>query len=88
MERSGWQITLEKTPKDETDKGSIEAVARTLVLGAADDVVIRILPEPTGARLDVRSVSRYGSHDLGQNAKRIRAFHAALDAAVTESFGQ
>ena len=88
VERSNWKIADEKSPKDDTDRAGFEAVARTAVLGAEDDVSIRILPEPTGARIDVRSVSRYGSHDLGQNARRIRAFFTSLDAAVAESFGQ
>src|SRR3984957_10084026 len=50
----------------------IEAVARTPILGFRDDVVVRIRATTDGARIDVRSASRYGRHDLGTNAKRVR----------------
>jgi hypothetical protein len=88
VDRNGWKILDETIPKEDGDRGRIEAVARTQVFGEEDDVVIRILAEPAGASIDVRSSSRYGTHDLGQNAIRIRAFFTALDTAVTENFGQ
>jgi Protein of unknown function (DUF1499) len=52
--------------------GIIEAVARTPILGFRDDVVVRVRPTSDGARIDVRSASRYGRNDLGTNAKRVR----------------
>jgi hypothetical protein len=55
-----------------TRDGIIEAVARTPILGFRDDVVVRIRPTGDGARIDVRSASRYGRHDLGTNARRVR----------------
>ena len=75
------------TPKEDGDQGRIEAVARAPVFGQEDDIVIRVLAEPSGASLDIRSSSRFGSRDLGQNAARIRAFFAALDQSVAENFG-
>jgi Protein of unknown function (DUF1499) len=55
-----------------TRDGIIEAVTRTPILGFRDDVVVRVRPTADGARIDVRSASRYGRHDLGTNAKRVR----------------
>ena len=52
--------------------GIIEAVARTPILGFRDDVVVRVRPTADGARIDVRSASRYGRNDLGTNAARVR----------------
>jgi hypothetical protein len=52
--------------------GIIEAVARTPILGFRDDVVVRIRPTSDGARIDVRSASRYGRNDIGTNAARVR----------------
>ncbi|MFZ0424624.1 MAG: DUF1499 domain-containing protein [Xanthobacteraceae bacterium] len=52
--------------------GIIEAVARTPILGFRDDVVVRIRPTSDGARIDVRSASRYGRNDIGTNASRVR----------------
>ena len=48
----------------------IEAVATTFWFGFKDDVVVRIRPTDTGARIDVRSVSRVGVGDSGVNAGR------------------
>lgn len=53
--------------------GLIEATDRTLVLGFLDDVAVRVQPVEGGTRVDVRSASRYGRHDLGRNAERIRS---------------
>jgi uncharacterized protein (DUF1499 family) len=52
--------------------GLIEIADRTLILGLYDDVAIRVAGSAQHARLDVRSASRYGSHDLGRNADRVR----------------
>ena len=64
--------------------GQIEAVDRTLVLGFSDDIVVRVGGRDGQAKIDVRSASRYGRHDFGRNAERIRGFlrelHARLDA--------
>ncbi|MBL8573639.1 MAG: DUF1499 domain-containing protein [Hyphomicrobiaceae bacterium] len=88
IDRVGWRIVDRYRPVNERDRGRIEAVARTLVLGFRDDVAIRILPDSGGARIDLRSVSRFGKHDLGANAERIREFHRVLDQVVVEMFPQ
>jgi hypothetical protein len=63
--------------------GIIEAVARTPILGFRDDVVVRIRPTVDGARIDVRSASRYGRHDLGTNAKRVRSLIDDIDDVLS-----
>lgn len=60
----------------------IEAIARTLIMGIPDRVSIRLDPSPEGVRVDVRSASAVGEHDLGENGRRIRAFLADLDAEL------
>ncbi len=69
----GWTIVA----ADE-QAGRIEATATTAWFGFADDVVIRIRPQGSGSRVDVRSHSRVGKSDLGANARRIRDFSARL----------
>ena len=59
--------------------GVIEAVARSLILGFRDDVMVRIRATSDGARIDVRSASRYGRHDLGDNAARVRSLIDDID---------
>jgi len=67
------QTTFEAPPDSEAGgAGFVEYSDRTLVLGLTDDVVIRVLPEGEGSRIDVRSSSRYGSNDFGGNAERVR----------------
>jgi hypothetical protein len=88
VDRNGWKVLAEIVPHEDGERGRIEAVARSPVFGQEDDVVIRVLSEPAGAAIDLRSSSRYGTHDLGENPSRIRAFFVSLDQAVTENFGQ
>jgi uncharacterized protein (DUF1499 family) len=54
--------------------GRLEAIDRTFLLRLPDDVTVRLRPRADGTRIDVRSASRIGTHDLGQNARRIRAY--------------
>jgi uncharacterized protein (DUF1499 family) len=59
----------------------IEATDTTLLFGFKDDIVIRVTPNASGSRVDMRSLSRLGGGDLGVNANRIRSFMKQLDAA-------
>ena len=64
--------------------GAIEAVARTPIMGFRDDVAIRVSAQGgDGSRIDVRSASRYGFHDFGGNASRIRALLEEIDEAAS-----
>ena len=71
-----------RAPQAGRREGRIEVVFRTPILGFRDDVVIRIRPDPDGARVDIRSTSRYGRHDFGTNASRVSALSEAIDEAV------
>ena len=53
--------------------GRIEAVATSMLFGFKDDVVVRFTPQAGATRVDVRSKSRVGRNDFGQNARRVRA---------------
>jgi len=69
----GWQVVAAKP-----DQGRIEAVDTTFWFGFKDDVVIRIRASAGGTALDLRSVSRVGTSDVGANAERIHAFSHRL----------
>jgi uncharacterized protein (DUF1499 family) len=71
----GWEIAA-AVPAE----GRLEATDTTRWFRFKDDIVVRVAPAPNGSRVDVRSVSRIGRGDLGTNARRIRAFLAALSA--------
>jgi uncharacterized protein (DUF1499 family) len=81
--RRKWRVVVDRPPQPGRRDGQIEAVARTPVMGFRDDVSIRVRPEEEGSRIDVRSASRYGRHDLGANASRIRSLLEDIDARVT-----
>ena len=65
----GWEIVA-----SDPAQGRLEATATTFWFGFKDDIVVRLAPEGTGSRVDVRSLSRIGSSDVGANAQRVRAF--------------
>jgi uncharacterized protein (DUF1499 family) len=79
-----WRIVDQRPPQPPRREGRIEAVARTLIMGFREDVVVRIRPNEDGARIDVRSSSRYGSFDFGANAARIRSLVDDIDDAIGE----
>lgn len=68
----GWQVVSEAPPDKDGEAGRIEAVDHSLLLGFKDDVVIRITGDEQVSKVDMRSASRYGRHDLGANAHRVR----------------
>ncbi|OYU14316.1 MAG: hypothetical protein CFE37_11375 [Alphaproteobacteria bacterium PA4] len=59
--------------------GRIEATDVVPWWGFKDDVVVRLTPEGSGTRIDVRSKSRVGEGDLGVNAQRIKNYLAKIE---------
>jgi hypothetical protein len=78
--------TLEVPPEDDEDSpGFIELTDRSLILGLADDIVIRVLADEKASRIDVRSASRYGSNDFGRNADHVRTILKEIAARFEAS---
>ena len=71
----GWTI-VDADPAT----GIIEASQSSRWFHFTDDIVIRVAKDEDGSRVDIRSHSRHGRGDFGVNAKRVRAFLAALKA--------
>jgi uncharacterized protein (DUF1499 family) len=69
----GWDVVA-RAPPD----GRIEAIDTTRWFGFQDDVVVRIRPDGSGSKIDIRSKSRTSTSDLGTNADRIRLFTERL----------
>jgi uncharacterized protein (DUF1499 family) len=74
-----WQVINTRPPTPGRREAYIEAVARSPIMGFRDDIAVRIRPVGQGARVDVRSASRYGRHDFGVNAARVRALISDID---------
>ena len=81
VKRLGWTIVLSEPP-DGDQPGRIEATNRTMIMGYTDDALIRVTGDDAHAFIDVRSVSRYGKHDLGANAGHIRELFAEVKSAL------
>ncbi len=69
----GWHVIAA-----EPAERRVEATATSFWFGFHDDVVVRVTPDGSGSRIDVRSASRAGRSDLGTNARRVRMYLAHL----------
>jgi uncharacterized protein (DUF1499 family) len=69
--------------REDAARGTIDAEHRTLVIRFVDDVTITIVPDRTGSRIVIRSKSRLGRGDFGQNARTIRELQRAIDRRVS-----
>ena len=76
----GWDVAISLP-----EEGRLEATETSAFFRFKDDIVLRVKPTDTGegSIVDMRSVSRVGSSDLGVNAKRVRSFLADLSGTVT-----
>lgn len=86
MTKRKWTIIVDVPPQVTPRRdgrggrdGRIEAVAFTPIIGFREDVVLRVRADGEGARIDVRSSSRFGTHDFGSNASRITKLLDELD---------
>ncbi|MBA3670041.1 MAG: DUF1499 domain-containing protein [Sphingomonas sp.] len=72
----GWDIAA-----SDPLRGTLEATATSRFFRFKDDVAVRVRPDPAGpdgSLVDMRSLSRVGTSDLGVNAARVRSFLADL----------
>jgi uncharacterized protein (DUF1499 family) len=80
----GWKVVSRPPWEDGEREYVLEAVARTLLLGFPSDVAIRLTDEGESTYVDMRSASRYGGDDFGDNAARISKFLDALDTEMAD----
>lgn len=87
ISRQGWQLVGPIPVAIGQMEITIQAVASTLILAFPIDISIRITNEGETTYVDMRSASRYGRHDRGDNAARIESFLAELDAEIAGKTG-
>ena len=68
-------------------QGDIQAESRTVLWRFVDDVRVRVRSREGATVVDVRSASRVGRGDFGQNARRIRGFLEELDRQLASAPG-
>jgi uncharacterized protein (DUF1499 family) len=82
-----WKVAAAEPPVGKSAKGGVlEATDQTTVIGFTDDIIVRVEGNATRSRIDVRSASRFGRADLGQNATRVRRFLAEMQSRVDGTF--
>ncbi len=68
--KQGWKIETV-----DPSAGLIHATYTSTWFGFTDDILIRVTQQgPSGARVDLRSISRVGLSDMGANASRIKSY--------------
>jgi uncharacterized protein (DUF1499 family) len=78
-----WKVAASEAPTPKAGRpGIIEATDQTLLLAFPDDIAIRVIGTNARSRIDIRSASRYGDFDFGQNATRIRRFYGEVQAQI------
>jgi hypothetical protein len=78
-----WKVAASEAPTPTAGRpGILEATDQTLLLGFPDDITIRVTGTNVRSRIDIRSASRYGDFDFGQNATRIRRFYGEVQAQI------
>lgn len=81
----GWEIVSEQQPSKKNKTGYIEAIDQSSILGFRDDIVVRVRGDASFTRIDMRSASRYGRHDLGANANRIRETFGIIKTRIARA---
>jgi hypothetical protein len=85
--KRGWMVLATRRMTDPAIETTVEAVARSPIVGYRFDVAVRSTDEGETTYVDMRSSSRYGAHDLGANAGRIIGFLSDLDAEIASRAG-
>lgn len=73
------------------ERGEVRAEAKTSLLRFVDDIEVRVVPdgeEKKEVRVEVRSASRVGRGDFGQNARNIRKLFEELKRQLHHSTTQ
>ena len=83
LRRLKLPVVHQQPPDDAAGRpGFIEVADRTFILGIPEDIAIRVTGTEQHARVDVRSAWRYGRHDLGFNADRVRVLLKEIVVAM------
>ncbi|TIW85660.1 MAG: DUF1499 domain-containing protein, partial [Mesorhizobium sp.] len=87
LDRRDWDLTEPYPDLSGQSEVTITALAKGFVIGLPADVAIRVTDDGDMIIVDMRSASRYGRYDLGDNAARITDFLAELDQEVAGQVG-
>jgi uncharacterized protein (DUF1499 family) len=88
VKRQGWRLEgpLPVVADGQTEV-TIHALASSVLLDLPSDIAIRVRDDDDSTFVDMRSASRYGRLDLGDNAARIVSFLTELDQEIAAQAG-
>ncbi len=78
----GWRVVSRVDQGTPESPLTLMVSARFPIIALPSDIAIRIEPVDDENFVDMRSASRYGSHDLGANAWLVRSFLVELDEVL------
>ncbi|WP_258123969.1 DUF1499 domain-containing protein [Mesorhizobium onobrychidis] len=87
LDRRDWQLTAAFPRAIGQSEVTINALAKSFLLSLPADVAIRVTDDGDAVIVDMRSATRYGRYDLGDNAARIVDFLTELDQEVAGQVG-
>ncbi|MET3580450.1 hypothetical protein ABID19_003488 [Mesorhizobium robiniae] len=87
LDRRDWQLAAPFPDANGQGEVTIEALAKSFIIGLPADVAIRVIDDGDAVIVDMRSASRYGRYDLGDNADRIVSFLTELDQQIAGQVG-
>lgn len=87
-EKLNWKVVAAYPPSSDGMPGQIQAIDRTSILGLKSDIAVRIVTDGKQSTVDVRSASRSTSHDLGNNADKIRRLFANVQILMLDVSNQ
>lgn len=87
VQSRGWRVYEAPRETLGNPEITIEALAKTALLAFPCDIAIRVTDEGNSTYVDMRSTSRFGRHDLGDNAARIVTVLDELDAGIAAQAG-
>lgn len=82
LKERGWKIERVLGADDQEEGRIIQAEAFSYLLRYPCDIALRIRSDDERTYVDMRSASRFGRHDFGDNLMRIDRFFADLDERV------
>jgi len=79
LRQAAGSIARWKVVRADAAARAVEVEVRTALFGFVDDLTARVEPADGGARVIIRSRSRVGRGDLGENARHIAALQRRMD---------
>jgi uncharacterized protein (DUF1499 family) len=83
MQRVAAGIPRWRVVREEAERRTLHVELKTALFDFTDDLTARVDPSENGSEVVIRSHSRVGRGDLGENARHIAALQARMDRELS-----